>query len=822
MLGRLRVSLILLAMSLGMTALGCSEHTDKGTMTDRDAVAQATSALLPASTRGALWVDVDGLLSGAAPNELRALLEGRGQEPALSAPFGRLGQHLQGIDLAKVDSALLAYTTEPVGGMLVIAELRSADAVDLSRFTSEGSYQNGKLYADAGRGLSLAVLADDVVVVGAAELVRAALDVQAGVAKPASESAAIGPYLGALDVPGSVRFVVGLPALYRAYAASTDDVTLRGARAVSGALELTDAEVSGQIAIHADNAERFVMAFGEASGDIARLSVLEPLQSGLPSRVAVSVAQPFANSDPAARLTSRSTLKRLFHGMNAVDYAQGVGERGNAPWMNFGVATDPNSIFINFRFKDEAQRQAFAAEHLPAGFELMPIQILADEEPDYFVVLNVYRSGGGLVMGARAEWSVFVRDPDTSKPRFLVIQAAAEAVSADPVHLLTAAEPVHHTLSDGTIATYVGVKEEEEQTERSYFESEITWPLRDPKVVSTARQFVSGNDRIFWGNGVADRGLYNGTVFNRDVLLVPPGQLVVRDQSRWAPFVASEPAHAFVYTTELDIVVSPWWNLDANHLDVTPEHLTELNEFKNGFYPRLIGDQARKSLRGEGAVLTTFEIENTTPSAFVHFAVLDPKALEARLGLPSGHKLAALRLLEDDAQPAHYVTLRIYQMPGELEGVRADWYAYTDDGSLHPHRMVIGAESSEVRIDPIALLAMPSSVEHALAGSKLTARVVSENLRVSLALELGGTSDALPSRDWVEATDRMCFLNGVCDKLYYDGATLTDPLVRVPVESISLSELATPWDGLIADVPTSAFVRRAAQRFAGNPWHNVP
>lgn len=820
MAGALKYSLILVVLSLGMGALGCSDAGTEDTTTETNSVAEATLALLPASTRGALWVDVDGLLSGAAPKELRALLSGAGVEPALSEPFGRLGQHLEGIDPARIDAAMLVFTTQPADGLLVIAELQSADALDLSGLESDGLYRNGALYVDAATGHSLAVLAENLVVIGAAELVRAALDVQAGVAKRASDAAAIGPYLGALNGAGSVRFVVGLPALYRTYEASDDDVSLRGARVVSGAIELTDSGLTGDIAIHADNAERFVMAYGQAVGDAERLTMLEPLQTGLPPRIAMSLAHTFVASDSAAGLASRGTLKRLFHGMNAVDYAKGVGTRGNAPWMNFAVGTEPNSIFINFRFKDEAQRKAFAAEHLPAGFELMPIQILADEEPDYFLVLNVYRSGGGLVSGARAEWSVFVRDPDTEKPRFMVIQAAAEAISADPVNLLTMPEPVRHELSESAIATYVGVAEEE--LERSYFESEITWPLRDPTVIHTARQFVSANDRIFWGNGVADRGLYNGTVFNRDALLVPPGQLVVRDQSRWAPYVASEPAHAFVYTVGLDIVVSPWWNLDADHLDVTAEHLTELEKFKNGFYPGLISTQAEKGMRGEAAILTTFEVDNTTPSAFVHFAVLDPQALEARLDLPSGHKLAPLRLFEEDAEAAHYLTLHVYQLPDAVGGVRAEWYAYTDDGTSHPHRMVIGAESSEMRVDPVKLLALPSSVEHALSGTTLSARVASERLRVALALEVGAYTNDLPSRDWVEAMDRTCFANGVCDKLYYDGATLTDPLARVAVESISITELVTPWDGLIADVPTSAFVRQAAQRFGENPWHNVP
>ncbi len=68
----------------------------------------------------------------------------------------------------------------------------------------------------------------------------------------------------------------------------------------------------------------------------------------------------------------RPLLKSLFIGMDAVDYSEAVIHGGNVPWMNFKVGENPNSLFINFEFRSQAQREAFAAEHLPAGFTLAP------------------------------------------------------------------------------------------------------------------------------------------------------------------------------------------------------------------------------------------------------------------------------------------------------------------------------------------------------------------------------------------------------------------------------------------------------------------
>ncbi len=95
----------------------------------------------------------------------------------------------------------------------------------------------------------------------------------------------------------------------------------------------------------------------------------------------------------------RPLLKSLFIGMDAIDYSEAVIHGGNVPWMNFKVGENPNSLFINFEFRSQAQREAFAAQHLPAGFTLAPIRILDTDVPRYFLVLNIYQSSGGLVRG---------------------------------------------------------------------------------------------------------------------------------------------------------------------------------------------------------------------------------------------------------------------------------------------------------------------------------------------------------------------------------------------------------------------------------------
>ncbi|MEZ5572726.1 MAG: hypothetical protein R3E64_11955 [Halioglobus sp.] len=100
------------------------------------------------------------------------------------------------------------------------------------------------------------------------------------------------------------------------------------------------------------------------------------------------------------------------------------------------------------------------------------------------------------------------------------MQAAAESISADPVNLLTLPEPVSHVLSSDAIDSYVGVVNKLTGEEVTYFSSSIRWPQQPELLVAFDREFAAANDYIFWGNGVADRGLHNASVHNRKAVLI--------------------------------------------------------------------------------------------------------------------------------------------------------------------------------------------------------------------------------------------------------------------------------------------------------------
>jgi len=499
---------------------------------------------------------------------------------------------------------------------------------------------------------------------------------------------------------------------------------------------------------------------------------------------------------------------------------------GNPPFLNFNVGGSPNSIFINFEFKDQAAREDFEADHLPAGITLAPIRILAGEAPRYFLVLNIYQSSGGLVEGARAEWSVFINDPLTGEPRFTVIQAAAAMISADPVNLLTFGEPVTHVLDEAAepdaIVSYVGlvVDPGPPPIETEYFSSRINWP--EPPVSSNtrlAREFVVANDYIFWGNLVADRGLYNSTFHSREVVLIDANEFTVEDNSRWKDYVNAAPVHTMVYQNPLDLVVSPWWNLDAAYLAVTPAHRTALINFMNGFYPNLVQTEAKAAMRGQKAVLIPIGISESVPTARYHFTLQNPADLLAAVN--ATHTPIAVKLFEDDASAGYYLTLSVYRREKDPCGIRAEWTTYVETADGRPTSLRLDAFAAESCLNPVTLLTVATDLTQSIAGNSLTTQFVSPFTRFAATVDLTLADDPLLAQEWIEAGDRVCSLNNICDDFYYDGQLLMAPATRVELSGVDIQEITTPWNDYIDEDAVRVDVRNSPALQAHKPWRNL-
>lgn len=764
--------------------------------------------LLPAATRGFFQLS-EAQTSGSAT--LDALLADT-KSAWRNHPLDILRHYSSGIPLAQVAQEILLAQVSGGGDeflLLLHVDSAQANATLANLALGEAAAHAGQAIGiNPANGLSLAALSRSTWVIGQRASVEAAIDVFRAAAPGLAESA-LAPYLGSPVPAHSLYFAYGLPAL-TADAANpgSGEYSLNQALAIHGNLDV-GGTLDGALEIATPNAQPYT----------ERLRALVP----------ETVAGRFEATADALRVDVtglsadedlRSLVKSLVIGMNAVDYTAAVRQGGNAPWLNFNVGDEPNSIFINFEFLDAARRSDFEARHLPAGFTLAPLRILETDPPRYYLVLNIYQSSGGLVEGARAEWSVFVNDPQSGQPRFLVIQAAAESISADSVNLLTFPEPVSHARIPNGIASYVGVVDETSGSESLYFSSHIQWPQPEGIRARFTREFVVANDFIFWGNAVADRGLYNATVYNRDAVRIADEAIALQDSSRWAEFIGAKPVHTVLYLNPLEIVISPWWNLDAPYLDVSDDYRQELITFKNNFYPGTVQGVAAAAMRGNANALAPQVAGEPVSTSYFHFVLHDVFALLASLGI-AGEVMPAAIALNDGEDPQHYLTLAISGRTPDPCGLRADWITYTQDAQGRPGTLLLESLRSEACVHPVSLLGVPASIGQSEQNATLHVNLVSAFTRFEAELDMQRSQPVLPSLDWLESGDHVCALNGVCDALFYDGALLSQPLQRVDAQGITVTALATPWNAFMSMEPSQASVRAEPAIMAVNPWGNV-
>lgn len=221
------------------------------------------------------------------------------------------------------------------------------------------------------------------------------------------------------------------------------------------------------------------------------------------------------------------------------------------PLVQFRVEATPPSVYFNFEL-DPARVPSLRKE-LELPFPLTPIRCLEGDDPFHCLTLNIYRVSG-LANGLRAEWSLYIED-HLGVPRYLVVEAQADAPSIDSVNLLTRRGEVRH----GRVA---------DQLESSVLAADggrFTSSCRAPEsgsVVQVAPEWIQANDYIYWLNGICDRTFYDSGLANPRARRLDPSAVAIEDTTRWGPMASREPRSVLIFQDAIEFAMSPWWNLD--------------------------------------------------------------------------------------------------------------------------------------------------------------------------------------------------------------------------------------------------------------------
>ena len=222
------------------------------------------------------------------------------------------------------------------------------------------------------------------------------------------------------------------------------------------------------------------------------------------------------------------------------------------PSIPFTVNAEPFSVYFNFRIRPEVLEEFITYINLPAGFTVCPIRCVSNDTADYLLTLNVYEVSG-LAKGIRAEWSTYIMD-ESSKPRYMVLEAQSSETSMDPVDVITKKGIVEHVSDEHSIKTKVVSLQGEVFNARIALNG-------DEEKAQIHGEWIEANDYIYWRNGICDRSYYDAGMANPKARLIPNSQTEFSDQTHWAKFIDPKPKHIIKYETAIELVIMPWHNI---------------------------------------------------------------------------------------------------------------------------------------------------------------------------------------------------------------------------------------------------------------------
>jgi hypothetical protein len=247
----------------------------------------------------------------------------------------------------------------------------------------------------------------------------------------------------------------------------------------------------------------------------------------------------------------RVAMKRFIYAMLNQRNAFGILFGRAKPLVQFKVEANPPSLYFNFELDPDRVPQLQQELDLP--FPLARIRCLESDEPFHCLTLNIYRVSG-LVNGIRAEWSLYIEDP-LGKPRYLVVEARADAGSLESVNLITRPCEVSHQERAGELESLVVAADGGRFTARCK-------DIERGSKVRVAPEWIEANDYIYWMNGVCDRTFYDSGLANPSARAIALSNVAIEDTTRWGALASPTPKHAVVFDRAIEFAISPWWNLD--------------------------------------------------------------------------------------------------------------------------------------------------------------------------------------------------------------------------------------------------------------------
>ena len=225
---------------------------------------------------------------------------------------------------------------------------------------------------------------------------------------------------------------------------------------------------------------------------------------------------------------------------------------------------------------------------------------------------------------------------------------------------------------------------------------------------------------------------------------------------------------------------------------------------------------------GKDHPLVRFTVENDPPSIYWVFRIKssEVEGLAQKLGIPSQFSLSQIKCLDTD-EPAYLLTLNAYRVSGLANGIRAEWSVFVKDSDNIPRYMIVDARSSKRSVDPVSIITPRTVVIHEKNGNEIHTEIGEGDNAFRSTITLPPlTSTVTASADWVSANDYIFWLNGVCDRTFYDAGLADAKQHRINNENCVIDD-GSFWSQIVEPDPVHILILDNPIEFAISPWENI-
>lgn len=262
------------------------------------------------------------------------------------------------------------------------------------------------------------------------------------------------------------------------------------------------------------------------------------------------------------------------------------------------------------------------------------------------------------------------------------------------------------------------------------------------------------------------------------------------------------------------------------HLE-QPKRLSRLGRMGRSILNRFMYSQMSvltglKIAIGKDHPLLQFTVEKDPPSIYWVYRIKssEVEGLAQKLGIPPRFSLCPIRCLESD-EPAYFLTVNAYRVSGLANGMRAEWSVFVRDAKDVPRYMVLDARSSQFSVDPVSIVTKASRVVHEKNGQVIHTEIGEGEDVFKSTITLPAEAPLVSSSaEWVSANDYIYWINGICDRTFYNAGLANAQQRRIGPEYCVIED-GSFWGKLVEPEPVHVLVLEDAIEFVVSPWENV-